>query len=333
MRLEEPMGKRFFGITLSPLLFALCVAAEAQQSTKVPRIGYLTVPSASAQAPRLGAFRGGLRELGYVEGKNIVIEYRFAEGNLGRVSMLAGELVNLKVDVIVSAGLAPTRSVKKLTNTIPIVMTQDDDPVGNGFVNSFGQPGGNVTGLSTLAPEIGAKQLEVLKELIPKLSRVAVVGAWTLLGNALALKEMENTARLINLKVKALEVRSFNELDRVIEVAKGDRWQAINFLPSTNFLSERSKIIALMGESQLPAIYCDRLFVEAGGLMSYGPSYTDLYRRASVYVDKILKGAKPGDLPVEQPEKFEFVINLKTAKQINLAIPQWTLMKADRVIK
>jgi putative ABC transport system substrate-binding protein len=325
-------GKILFYLLTTASLITV-PSGHAQQAKKVPRIGYLTVPSASAQAPRLEAFRQGLRELGYVEGKNIFIEYRFAEGNLGRVSMLAGELVNLKVDVIVSAGLIPTRSAKKLTDTIPIVMTQDDDPVGNGFVNSLGQPGGNVTGLSTLAPEISAKQLEVLKEFIPKLSRVAVVGALTLSGNALALKGMENTAGLLNLKVKALEVRSFNELERVIEVAKGDRSQAINFLPSTNFLAERSKITALMGENQLPAIYCDRLFVEAGGLMSYGPSHTDLYRRASVYVDKILKGAKPGDLPVEQPEKFEFVINLKTAKQINLAIPQWTLMKADRVMK
>src|SRR5690242_3831431 len=325
-------GKILFYL-LTTASFITVPSGHAQQAKKVPRIGYLTVPSASAQAPRLGAFREGLRDLGYVEGKNIFIEYRFAEGNLGRVSTFAGELVNLKVDVIVSAGLIPTRSAKKLTDTIPIVMTQDDDPVGNGFVNSLGQPGGNVTGLSTLAPEISAKQLEVLKEFIPKLSRVAVVGALTLSGNALALKGTENTAGLLNLKVKALEVRSFNELERVIEVAKGDRSQAINFLPSTNFLAERSKITALMGESQLPAIYCDRLFVEAGGLMSYGPSHTDLYRRASVYVDKILKGAKPGDLPVEQPEKFEFVINLKTAKQINLAIPQRTLMKADRVIK
>src|SRR5690242_20077906 len=344
-------GKILFYLLTTASLITV-PSGHAQQAKKVPRIGYLTVPSASAQGPRLEAFRQGLRDLGYVEGKNIFIEYRFAEGNLGRVSTFAGELVNLKVDVIVSAGLIPTRSAKKLTDTIPIVMTQDDDPVsvvktkvssmmvawglvvaGNGFVNSLGQPGGNVTGLSTLAPEISAKQLEVLKEFIPKLSRVAVVGALTLSGNALALKGMENTAGLLNLKVKALEVRSFNELERVIEVAKGDRSQAINFLPSTNFLAERSKITALMGESQLPAIYCDRLFVEAGGLMSYGPSHTDLYRRASVYVDKILKGAKPGDLPVEQPEKFEFVINLKTAKQINLAIPQRTLMKADRVIK
>jgi len=321
----------FYLLTTASLI--IVPSGHAQQAKKVPRIGYLTVPSASAQAHRLEAFRQGLRELGYVEGKNIFIEYRFAEGNLGRVSTLAGELVNLKVDVIVSAGLIPTRSAKKLTDTIPIVMTQDDDPVGNGFVNSLEQPGGNVTGLSTLAPEISAKQLEVLKECIPKLSRVAVVGALTLSGNALALKEMENRARFLNLKVKTLEVRGFNELDRAIEVTKGDRLQAINFLPSTNFLAERSKIAALMGNSELPAIYCDRLFVEAGGLMSYGPSHTDLYRRASVYVDKILKGAKPGDLPVEQPEKFEFVINLKTAKQINLAIPQSTLMKADRVIK
>ena len=318
---------------LITILLTTAIAAQAQQPTKVPRIGYLTVPSASAQAPRLGAFREGLRDLGYVEGKNIFIEYRFAEGNLGRVPMLAGELVNLKVDVIVSAGLTPTRSAKKLTDTIPIVMTQDDDPVGNGFVNSLGRPGGNVTGLSTLAPEISAKQLEVLKEFIPKLSRVAVVGALTLSGNALALKEMEHTARLLNLKVRTLEVRGLNELDKAVEVAKGDRSQAINFLPSTNFLAERSKITALMGDSQLPAIYCDRLFVEAGGLMSYGPSFTELYRRAATYVDKVLKGAKPADLAVEQPTKFELIVNLLAAKQIGLTIPPNVLARADRVIR
>jgi putative ABC transport system substrate-binding protein len=331
------MGKKFFDLALSAVLFALstiaallfvlCGPALAQQPKKVPRIGYLTVPSASAQAPRLEAFRQGLRELGYVEGKNMLVEYRFAEGKLDRVPGLGAELVSLQVDVIVSAGLTPTRTVKQATSTIPIVMAQDDDPVGNGFVTSLARPGGNITGLTTLSPEISGRQLELLKETIPKLS------TWSRSGNAVVLKETKNAAQLLGLELKTLEVSGANEVNKAIGVVKRDGSQAINFLPSTTFLAERTKIAAMVEDSQLPAMYCDRLFVEANGLMSYGPAFRELYRHAAIYVDKILKGAKPADLPVEQPTKFEFIINLKAAKQIGLAIPPNVLARADRVIR
>ncbi|MGE5059566.1 MAG: ABC transporter substrate-binding protein [Betaproteobacteria bacterium] len=318
---------------LCAMLFALCPSAQAQQPGKIPRIGYLTVPSASAQAPRLEAFRRGLYELGYIEGKNILVEYGFAEGKLDRVPVFAAELARLKVDVIVAAGLTPTRSAKEATHTIPIVMAQDDDPVGNEFVASLARPGGNLTGLSTLSPEISGKQLELLNEIVPNLSRIAVFGTSTRPGNALVLKEAANAAQLLGLELKPLEVHSYSELEKAIEVAKMDRSQAIHFLPSTIFLAERTKITARVENSQLPAMYFDRLFAEAGGLISYGPAFGDLYRQAATYVDKILKGAKPADLPVEQPTKFELVINLKAAQQIGLTIPPNVLARADRVIR
>lgn len=223
------------------MLFALCPSAQAQEPGKIPRIGYLTVPSASAQAPRLEAFRRGLYELGYIEGKNILVEYRFAEGKLDRVPVFAAELARLKVDVIVAAGLTPTRSAKEATHTIPIVMAQDDDPVGNEFVASLARPGGNLTGLSTLSPEISGKQLELLNEIVPNLSRIAVFGTSTRPGNALVLKEAANAAQLLGLELKPLEVHSYSELEKAIEVAKMDRSQAIHFLPSTIFLAERTK--------------------------------------------------------------------------------------------
>ena len=224
------------------MLFALCPSAQAQQPGKIPRIGYLTVPSASAQAPRLEAFRRGLYELGYIEGQNILVEYRFAEGKLDRVPVFAAELARLKVDVIVAAGLTPTRSAKEATHTIPIVMAQDDDPVGNEFVASLARPGGNLTGLSTLSPEISGKQLELLNEIVPNLSRIAVFGTSTRPGNALVLKETKNAAQLLGLELKPLEVHSYSELEKAIEVAKMDRSQAIHFLPSTIFLGRKQSI-------------------------------------------------------------------------------------------
>jgi ABC-type uncharacterized transport system substrate-binding protein len=322
-----------FALSLAcALLFALCRSAEAQQTKKIPRIGLLRTGTRSD--PSVEAFQQGLRDLGYVEGQNIVIEYRYAEEKLNRLAGLAAELVRLKVDVIVVQGPQAIPAAKNATKTIPIVMGSPD-PVGTGLVASLARPGGNITGLTLISPELGGKRLELLKEIVPRITRVALLVDSANPANALVLKETEDAAKVLGLKLKILEVRGSSELelDKVIGVAKRDRFQAINFLPSTIFLSERQKIVALVASSRLPAMYYDRLFVEAGGLTSYGPNLADLYRREAVYVDKILKGAKPADLPVEQPMKFELVINLKTAKQIGLTIPPNVLARADRVIK
>jgi putative tryptophan/tyrosine transport system substrate-binding protein len=318
---------------LFALLAALCVSAEAQQPKKIPRIVYLSASSGSANVARYDAFRQGLRELGYVEGKNIVIEWRHAEGKLASIPGLAAELVRLKVDVIVSSGSITTRPAKEATNTIPIVMTQDPDPVGNGFVASLARPGGNITGLSNLNRELSGKRLELLKETIPKLSRVAVFGTSTFPGNAQNLKETELAAGAFGVKLQYLDVLDPKDIGAAFQAATKERAEAVLGLGGPVLNPQRTKVVELAAKSRLPAMYTIREYVEDGGLMSYGVIVTDLDRRAATYVDKILKGAKPADLPVEQPTKFEFVINLKTAKQIGLTIPQWTLTKADKVIK
>jgi len=327
------MTKKVFCIVLCTMLIALCCSVDAQQPTKVPWIGWLTGASPSAQLARIEAFRQGLRELGYVEGKNIVIEYRYAEAKLDRLPALAAELVRLKVDVIVSAGSPATRPAKEATATIPIVMAQDSDPVGNGFVASLARPGGNITGLATLAPEISGKQLELLKEIVPKLSRVAVLGTSTRPGTAQSLKEIELAARAFGVKLQYLDVLSSKDIETAFREASKGRAGAIVVLGSPVFTSQRTQIVELAVKSRLPAISWRSDFVEAGGLMTYGVSITDLDRRAATYVDKILKGAKPADLPVEQPTKFELIINLKAAKQIGLTIPPNVLARADRVIR
>jgi ABC-type uncharacterized transport system substrate-binding protein len=327
---KKHMKEKIRVLSLCALLPALCASAEAQQATKIPRIGLLRAGAPSD--PSVEAFRQGLRQLGYVEGQNIVIEVRYAEEKLDRLADLAAELVRLKVDVIVVQGPQAIPAAKNATKTIPIVMGSPD-PVGTGLVASLARPGGNITGLTLISPELGGKRLELLKEIVPGMTRVALLFHSANPANALVLKETEDAAQLLGLKLKTLEVRGSSELDKVIGVVKRDRSQAINFLPSTIFLSERKKIATLVANSQLPAMYYDRLFVEAGGLTSYGPNLADLYRREAVYVDKILKGAKPADLPVEQPMKFEFAINLKTAKQIGLTIPPNVLARADKVIK
>ena len=318
---------------LITVLLTTAPAAAAQQPKKVPRIGYLSGVSPSAISDRTEAFRQGLRELGYVEGKNIVIEYRWAEGRVDRLPDLATELVRLKVEVIVTSGPTPTRSTKEATVTIPIVMTQVGDPVGNGFVASLARPGGNITGLSTLAPELSGKQLELLKEIIPKLSRVAVLGTSTNPDSAQSLKETELAAGAFGVKLQYLDVLGPKDIETAFQAARKGRADAILALSSRVLVSQRTQVVDLAVKSRLPAIYRNREDVEAGGLMSYGVSLTDLSRRAAAYVDKILKGAKPADLPVEQPMKFEFVINLKAAKQIGLTIPPNVLVRADKVIK
>jgi putative ABC transport system substrate-binding protein len=269
-----------------------------------------------------------------VEGKNILIEFRYAEGKLDRLPALTAELLRLKVDVIVAGGGgAATRSAKEATVTIPIVMAQDNDPVGNGFIASLSHPGGNITGLSTLAPEISGKQLELLKEIMPPLARVAVFGISTVPGNAQRLKEIELAAGTFAVKLQYLDVLTPTDIESAFRAGVKERADAVLMMGGPTFNSERTKVANLAVKSRLPAIYSRQEYVEAGGLMSYAVRLTDLDRRAATYVDKILKGAKPGDLPVEQPKKFEFVINLKAAKQIGLTIPPNVLVRADRVIK
>jgi putative ABC transport system substrate-binding protein len=294
--------------------------AEAQQPKKVPRIGYL---GGASNPARIEAFRKGLRELGYVEGKNIAIEYR----------ALAADLVRLKVDVIVTGGATSTRASKEATSTIPIVMTQDPDPIGNGFVASLARPGGNITGLSNLNRELSGKRLELLKEVVPRLSRVVVFGTSTFPGNAQNLKEAELAAGALGVKLQYLDVLGTKDIEPAFRGASKGRAEAVLVMGGGVLTSQRTRIVDLAAKSRLPAIYYIREFVEAGGLMSYGVSVTDLDRRAATYVDKILKGAKPADLPVEQPTKFEFIINLKAAKQIGLTIPPNVLVRADKVIK
>jgi len=313
-------------------MLALPLAAHAQQPAKIPRIGFLLASNPSVASARIEAFRQGLHQLGYVDNKDFVGEFRFADGKLNRVPALAAELVRLKVDVIVTGGATDTRAAKEATKTIPIVMAQDSDPVGSGLVASLARPGGNITGLSTLSPELSGKQLELLKETVPKLSRIAVLETSTEPGNAQALREVELAAGALKLHLQHLDVLDPKDIETAFRTASKGRAQAVLVLGSPVFTSHRTRLVDLAVKSRLPAIYNTREHVEAGGLMSYGVSVTDLFRRAATYVDKILKGAKPADLPVEQPTQFEFVVNLKAAKQIGLTIPPNVLARADTVI-
>ena len=319
---------------LATILLATSSSAQGQQSAaKIPRIGFQLDGTASAITARIEGFRQGLRELGYIEGKNIIIEWRSAEGKPERRSEIAAELVRLKVDLIVSAGPTVTRVVKEATSTIPIVMAQDTDPVGSGFVTSLARPGGNITGLSALAPEMSGKQLELLKQIVPKLSRVAVIGNSTNPGDAQALRETVLAAGSFEIYLRYLDVLDSKEIETVFRAAVKGRADAVLLLGNPILNAHRKQIADLAEKHRLPATYARPEYVEAGGLMYYGTNYNDLFRRAATYVDKILKGAKPADLPVEQPTKFEFIVNLKAAKQIGLKIPANVLAKADRVIK
>jgi putative ABC transport system substrate-binding protein len=327
------MKAKILVYALPALFLATIHLAEAQQPKKIPRIGYLSGSSPSAIAARIELFRQGLRELGYMEGKNILIEWRFAEGKLDRLPELSAELVRVKVDIIVSAGPQVTRPAKEATSTIPIVMAFDNDPVGNGFVASLARSGGNITGLSNLAPELSGKQLELLKEIVPRLSRVAVLGNSTEPGYAQVSKEMELAASALGVKLQYLDIMGTKDIETAFRAAGKGRAEAVLVLASPVFTVHRTQLVEMAVKSRLPAIYYRSDFVEAGGLMSYGASLSDLDRRAATYVDKILKGAKPADLPVEQPTKFEFVINLKAAKQIGLTIPPNVLARADKVVR
>jgi putative tryptophan/tyrosine transport system substrate-binding protein len=330
---KKDMKRKITVLALCAILFALCSSAQAQQPKKDPRIGLLYSVSASSGAPRNEAFRQGLRELGYVEGSNIILEYRYADSKLDRLPELATELVRLKVDVIVTSGPGPTRSAKAATVTIPIVMARDTDPVGNGFVASLARPGGSITGLSSLAPEISGKHVELLKEIVPRLARLAVLGTSTTPGNGQVLKEIEIAAGAFGVTPQYLDVLNAGDIEPAFRAAVRGRAEAILVLGSGIYASRRKQVVDLTIKNRLPAIYRSREYIEEGGLITYGVNPFDLDRRAATYVDKILKDAKPADLPVEQPTKFEFIINLKAAKQIGLTIPPNVLVRADRVIK
>jgi len=308
-------------------------SGQAQQPNKVPRIGFVTAGSRSTIAARIEAFRQGLRDLGYTEDKSIVIEWRFAQGKPDRIAEPVAELVRLKVDLILSAGSAVTGPAKEATRTIPIVMAQDTDPLGNGFVASLARPGGNITGLSSYSAELNGKRVELLKELLPKLFRLAVIGQSSYPGNAQALKETESSAAPLKIQINYLDILAPNEIETAFHEAKKGRADAVLVLQSAVLNSQRKETVDLAIRTRLPAIYYAPEFLESGGLMSYATSINDLYRRAAIYVDKILKGAKPAELPVEQPTKFELVINLGTAKQIGLPIPPNVLARADKVIR
>jgi putative ABC transport system substrate-binding protein len=306
--------------------------AEAQQP-KVPRIGFLSAGSASTYSPRNEAFRQGLRDLGYAEGKNITIEYRFAEGKLERLPDLAAELVRLKVDVIVTWGTPQLLAAKHATTTIPIVAGGAGDLVGAGLVASLARPGGNITGLTSVSADLVGKQLELLKEAVPNLTRVGILWDAADPGGTRNFKVIEVTAQALGVQVQPLEVRSPEEFESAFKAATGARVQAMMILQTNLTNTHLKRIVELATKNRLPSMLGESGLMDSGGLMSYGPNYADLFRRAAIHVDKILKRAKPADLPVEQPTKFEFVINMKTAKQIGLAIPPNVLARADKVIR
>jgi putative tryptophan/tyrosine transport system substrate-binding protein len=315
------------------VLLALGVIAEAQQPRKAPRIGFLSTASASSIADNLEAFRQGLRESGYIEGKNIIIEYRWGEGKLDRLPELAAELVSLGVDIIVTGGTPPVLAAKKATNTIPIVAANADNLVELGVVASLARPGGNVTGSTRVDADFSAKRLELLKESFPKLSRVAVLSHGALGGDQEELQETQAAARTLGVQIQSLTVQEPSRfLDTYAEMIKR-RADALIFFTSAFTTFHRRQLVELAIKNRLPTMCGGAAWSNDGCLISYGPNLTELYRRAAVFVDKILKGTKPADIPVEQPTKFEFVINLKTAKQLGVTIPQSLLYRADKVIK
>ena len=323
---------RLIGLVVATILTFAPLAAEGQQPGKMYRIGVLTLSMASS-TPAVEAFRHGLREHGYVEGQNIAVEFRFAQGKPEQLAGMAAELVHKKVEIIVTESVLAAREAKRATETIPIVTAIHGDPVGAGLVASLTRPGGNVTGLSLLAPELSGKRLQLLKEVAPRSTQVAVI--WNV-GNPAAaryLAETRTAARALALQLQSLEVRNPPDLDAAFEAVAAARPSALITLPDGMLLANKTRIVDFAAKSRLPAIFPDHDFAEVGGLMAYGPSLSSNFRRAATYVDKILKGAKPAELPIEQPTKFEFVINLKTAKALGLTIPQSILQRADQVIQ
>src|SRR5580765_8181752 len=332
---KRPRRRKWVGIFAIVVALTVCGArAEGQQPAKVSRIGYLSTNSITAMSTRTEAFQKGLWELGYIEGKNIVIEYRSAEGKLDRLPALAAELVHLNVDLIVAAGGNFTASAtKQASATIPIVATNMLDPVGSGFIANLARPGGNITGLSTLSEGLAGKRLELIREAFPKVSRVAVFLDPKDASKITELKAAEAAASALGIKLQAIEVLSPSDFQSAFKTATRDRAGVILVLQSAVTNTNRKPIAALATKNRFPTMWAESGLMDAGGLMSYGPNYAGLFRRAATYVDKILKGAQPAEIPVEQPKEFEFIINLKTAKQIGLAIPPNVLARADRVIK
>ena len=325
------MRRGFFGFILSAILFALCLPAEAQQPGKVPRIGFLP-SSGDANNPgiQVTAFQQGLRDLGYIEGKNILVEYRYVEGKVDRIPSLVAELVQLKVDVLVVGSPGTVQETKRATKTIPIVMVITQDPVAAGYVDSLARPGGNITGLTRLTRDLSGKRLELLKEAVPTISRVGAL--WS--GAGTGFKGYEAAARALKIPLQSLEVRSPNpDFEAAFQAAKKGRANALIAVSNIRLSGYQKRIADLAIKNRLPSMYETSRWVEVGGLMSYGASDAEGFQRAAVYVDKILKGTKPADLPVEQPTKFELVFNLKTAKALNLTIPQSVLFRANKVIK
>ena len=326
------MRNKVIAVTFSAMVFALCFAAEAQQPATVHRIGFLT--SGGTPSSSFEAFRQGLRDLGYVEGKNIVIEFRDAQAKQDRIPGLVAELVQLKVDVLVSPAQPVIRAAKQATKTIPIVMSANFDPVATGIVDSLARPGGNITGLSTLARELSGKRLELLKEVVPRMSRVGVLWDPNTPGPVISFKEYETAASALKIQIQSLEVRGPNpDFEGAFQTATKGRASGLITIRNSLLNSFTKQITELAVKNRLPSMYETGEWIEAGGLVSYATSDAENYRRVAMYVDKILKGAKPGDLPVEQATKFEFIINLKTAKQIGLTIPPNVLARATKVIR
>jgi putative tryptophan/tyrosine transport system substrate-binding protein len=327
------MRRKVTGLALGALFFALSFPARAQQPAKTPRVGLLLQGTSTSLMTRLEGFRQGLRERGYVEGKNIALEQRFDDDREERLPALAAELVRLRVDVIVAAATPAIKAAKQATATIPIIFVHSADPVALGLVTSFARPGGNITGLSSASPDYSGKQLELLKEVVPQLSQIAILWNAANPGTAIAFREMQDAVRVLKLSVQSLEVRRSEDLAPAFKNVRKQRGTGLVTLLDPLVVSQRTRIVELASEGRLPAIYPQKEFVEAGGLMAYGADLTDSYRRAALFMDKILKGAKPAELPVEYPTKFTFTVNLKAAKQIGLTIPPMVLARADKVIK
>ncbi len=329
----DRVARRDFLVAVSALL-TLPLAAEAQQAGGMPRIGYIVVNRAEASQGPLAAFRKGLRECGWVEGQNIIIEVRYAEGQVDQLPLLVAELIRLKVDIIVTTSSATTWVAKEATKSIPIVMGISADALGEGLVTSLAHPGGNITGMTYLVgPEIAGKHLGLLKEVAPAASRIAVLTNPMNRSHANLTRELKAAARAFGVQLQVFDAGSLDQIDSAFAAMTKERAAALLVLTDSVFVGERRRVADLAARNRLPAMYYQREFVDAGGLISYGASLSDMYRHAATHVDKILKGAKPGDLPIEQPTKFELVINLKTAKSLGLTIPQSVLARADEVIQ
>ncbi|HXV83663.1 MAG TPA: ABC transporter substrate-binding protein [Candidatus Binatia bacterium] len=336
MKMGDSKKASVFGLVLFAMLFALCFSAQAQQAKKVPRIGYLAGTNPATESTRIEAIRLALRELGYTEGQNLVIEYRYGEAKPNRLPQLAAGLVDLKVDIIVAAGgTNVVRAAKNATKTIPIVMMGGGvDPVKSGFVKSLAQPGGNVTGITSLTRELSGKRLELLKEAVPQVARVAVLYDPTAPGTEREVKEdFPVVSRALQVTIQPWEVRGADEFDTVFAALTNKRPDGLYVAGGAVMIANQKRIVGFTLKSRLPSMFYRKHFVDAGGLMYYGADEADSYRRVAIYVDRILKGRKPADLPVEQPTKFEFIINLKTANQIGLTIPPNVLARATRVIR